>query len=115
RHLLLLREIQERTGGFTEFVPLSFVHSEAPMFRRRLVEGVRQGATGNEVLAMHAVARLVLGRTFRNVQASWVKEGPRLAQVLLDAGCNDLGGTLINESISTSAGAAHGQMVPPGE
>jgi FO synthase subunit 2 len=64
---------------------------------------------------MHALARLMLGPTFRNIQASWVKEGPKLAQLLLDAGANDLGGTLINESISTSAGAGFGQLVPPGE
>lgn len=112
-HLLLLRDLQARTGGFTEFVPLSFVHAEAPMFRT--MPGVRAGATGAEVVNLHALARLVLGPTFRNIQASWVKEGPRLAQVLLDAGCNDLGGTLMNESISTSAGAQFGQLVPPKE
>jgi FO synthase subunit 2 len=85
------------------------------MYRRGLVAGVRPGATGAEVVRMHALARLMLGATFRNVQASWVKEGPKLAQLLLQAGCNDLGGTLINESISTSAGAGHGQLVPPTE
>jgi FO synthase subunit 2 len=115
RHLALLRSIQKDTGGFTEFVPLSLIHSEAPMYARRLVPGVRPGATGVEVLRMHALARLMLGPTIRNIQASWVKEGPKLAQVLLDAGANDLGGTLINESISTSAGAGHGQLVPPAE
>lgn len=112
-HLELLRSIQAETGGFTEFVPLSFVHQEAPMYRH--LEGVRAGATGAEVLRLHALARLYLGPTFRNIQASWVKEGPRLAQLLLEAGCNDLGGTLINESISTSAGASFGQLVPPKE
>jgi FO synthase subunit 2 len=115
RHLALLRSVQKDTGGFTEFVPLSLIHQEAPMYRRGLVHGVRPGATGAEVLRMHALARLMLGATFRNVQASWVKEGPKLAQLLLQAGCNDLGGTLINESISTSAGAGHGQLVPPTE
>ena len=85
------------------------------MYRRGLVPGVRQGATGLEVIKMHALARLFLGPLFRNIQCSWVKEGPKLAQVLLAAGCNDMGGTLINESISTSAGAAYGQLVPPGE
>ncbi len=115
RHLALLRSIQKDTGGFTEFVPLSLIHGEAPMYARRLVPGVRPGATGVEVLRMHALARLVLGPTIRNIQSSWVKEGPKLAQVLLDAGANDLGGTLINESISTSAGAGHGQLVPPAE
>jgi 7,8-didemethyl-8-hydroxy-5-deazariboflavin synthase CofH subunit len=115
RHLALLRSIQKDTGGFTEFVPLSLVHTEAPMYAKRLVPGVRPGATGAEVVAMHALARLMLGPTIRNIQASWVKEGPKLAQLLLDAGANDLGGTLINESISTSAGAAYGQLVPPAE
>jgi FO synthase subunit 2 len=115
RHLALLRSVQKDTGGFTEFVPLSLIHQEAPMYRRGLVAGVRPGATGAEVVRMHALARLMLGATFRNVQASWVKEGPKLAQLLLQAGCNDLGGTLINESISTSAGAGHGQLVPPTE
>ena len=115
RHMALLRDIQRETGGFTEFVPLSLIHQEAPMYRRRLVPGVRPGATGTEVVKMHALARLILGPTFKNIQASWVKEGPKLAQYLLDCGANDLGGTLINESISTSAGAPYGQLVPPAE
>ena len=115
RHMGLLRDIQKDTGGFTEFVPLSLIYQEAPMYRRGLVPGVRQGATGLEVVKMHALARLFLGPTFRNIQCSWVKEGPKLAQCLLAAGANDMGGTLINESISTSAGAAYGQLVPPGE
>ncbi|PYM13210.1 MAG: 7,8-didemethyl-8-hydroxy-5-deazariboflavin synthase subunit CofH [Candidatus Rokuibacteriota bacterium] len=115
RHMDLLRSIQKDTGGFTEFVPLSLIHSEAPMWSKKLVPGVRPGATGAEVVAMHALARVMLGATIRNVQASWVKEGPKLAQLLLDAGANDLGGTLINESISTSAGASYGQLVPPAE
>ena len=115
RHMNLLREIQKDTGGFTEFVPLSLIYQEAPMYRQGLVPGVRQGATGIEVVKMHALARLFLGPTFRNIQSSWVKEGPKLAQLLLAAGANDLGGTLINESISTSAGAGYGQLVPPAE
>jgi FO synthase subunit 2 len=115
RHMALLRDVQKDTGGFTEFVPLSLIHQEAPMYRRGLVAGVRAGATGIEVVRMHALARLMLGATFRNIQASWVKEGPKLAQLLLAAGANDLGGTLINESISTSAGAPYGQLVPPAE
>jgi 2-iminoacetate synthase ThiH len=96
-------------------VPLSLIHSEAPMYAKNLIPGVRPGATGVEVLRMHALARLMLGPSIPNVQASWVKEGPKLAQLLLDAGANDLGGTLINESISTSAGAQYGQLVPPAE
>ena len=115
RHMALLRGIQKDTGGFTEFVPLSLIHQEAPMYRRGLVPGVRPGATGIEVVKMHALARLFLGPTFRNIQSSWVKEGPKLAQCLLTAGANDVGGTLINESISTSAGAGYGQLVPPAE
>ena len=115
RHMALLRSVQKETGGFTEFVPLSLIHSEAPMYSKKLVPGVRPGATGIEVVLMHALARLMLGPTFRNIQASWVKEGPKLCQVLLTVGANDLGGTLINESISTSAGATYGQLVPPGE
>jgi 7,8-didemethyl-8-hydroxy-5-deazariboflavin synthase CofH subunit len=114
-HMDLLRSMQRETGGFTEFVPLSLIHQEAPMYRRGLVPGVRPGATGLEVVTMHALARLYLGAAVRNIQASWVKEGPKLAQCLLAAGANDLGGTLINESISTSAGAAYGQLVPPRE
>jgi FO synthase subunit 2 len=115
RHMALLRAIQKDTGGFTEFVPLSLIHSEAPMYAKNLVEGVRPGATGVEIVRMHALARLMLGPVLRNIQASWVKEGPKLAQLLLDAGANDLGGTLINESISTSAGASYGQLVPPAD
>jgi len=115
RHMDLLRSIQRQTGGFTEFVPLSLIHYEAPMYLRGLVPGVRQGATGVEVIKMHALARLILGPTFRNIQSSWVKEGPKMAQYLLSAGANDVGGTLINESISTSAGAGYGQLVPPAE
>ena len=115
RHMALLRAIQKDTGGFTEFVPLSLIHSEAPMWAKGLVPGVRPGATGAEVVKMHALARVMLGATFRNVQSSWVKEGPKLAQLLLAAGANDLGGTLINESISTSAGAQYGQLVGPAE
>src|SRR5256886_12441353 len=99
RHMALLRSIQKDTGGFTEFVPLSLIHSEAPMYAKRLVDGVRPGATGIEVVKLHALARLMLGAALRNIQSSWVKEGPKLAQLLLDAGANDLGGTLINESI----------------
>src|SRR5262245_13078806 len=115
RHLGLLRSIQKDTGGFTEFVPLSLIHSEAPMWSKSLVADVRPGATGAEVVRLHALARCVLGAVIPNLQASWVKEGPKLAQLLLEAGANDLGGTLINESISTSAGAQYGQLVGPGE
>jgi 7,8-didemethyl-8-hydroxy-5-deazariboflavin synthase CofH subunit len=112
-HLFLLRDIQRQTGGFSEFVPLSFIHQEAPMTFRSLVPEARRGASADEVVAMHALARIVLGKTFRNVQTSWVKEGPRFSAYLLRAGCNDVGGTLINESISTSAGASYGQLQSP--
>ncbi|MFO0692736.1 MAG: 5-amino-6-(D-ribitylamino)uracil--L-tyrosine 4-hydroxyphenyl transferase CofH [Polyangiales bacterium] len=113
RHLDLLRSIQKETGGFTEFVPLSFVHEESPLFLANEVDGVRSGPTGQDVIRLYAIARLMLGATFRNIQASWVKEGLRTSQWLLSCGVNDLGGTLMNESISTSAGAQHGQLLRP--
>eukprot|EP00127_Corallochytrium_limacisporum_P003826 Clim_evm40s153 gene=Clim_evmTU40s153 len=115
-HLLHLRNLQGRTGGITEFVPLSFVFSEAPMFRKGKLGNIvcRPGPTGIEVLLMHAVGRLALDN-IKNVQVSWVKEGARMAQILLNAGANDLGGSLINESISTSAGAKNGQLMRPRE
>lgn len=115
RHLALLRDVQKETGGFTEFVPLSFVHWEAPMYRKRLVKDVRAGATGGEVVKMYAVSRLMLNNWIPNLQVSWVKEGPKLAQFCLNVGANDFGGTLINESISTTAGAIHGQLMRPRE
>ena len=115
RHIALLRDIQQSTGGFTEFVPLSFVASEAPMFLKGTVENVRSGPTGMDVIKVHAIARIMLNNWIPNIQASWVKEGSRMSQLLLTAGVNDLGGTLINESISTSAGAMHGQLMRPAE
>ena len=115
RHLALLRGIQQKTGGITEFVPLSFVHTEAPMFMKNLVQDVRPGPTGMDVVKMHAIARIMLNNWIPNIQASWVKEGARMSQLLLTAGVNDLGGTLINESISTAAGAQHGQLMRPTE
>ena len=114
-HIGLLRDIQRGTGGFTEFVPLSFVNSEAPMFLKGLVDNVRTGPTGMDVIKVHAIARIMLNGWIPNIQASWVKEGSRVSQLLLNAGVNDLGGTLINESISTSAGAQHGQLMRPSE
>jgi FO synthase len=110
RHLLRLRDQQKKTGGFTEFVPLPFVHMEAPIF---LKGGARPGPTFREALLMHAVGRLALHPWITNVQASWVKLGMGGAQAVLRAGANDLGGTLMNESISRAAGAAHGQEMPP--
>jgi FO synthase subunit 2 len=115
RHLDLLRRVQGETGGFTEFVPLSFVHSEAPMWQFDRPADMRAGPSTEDVLRFTAVARLLLGHGFRNLQASWVKEGLPLAKRLLDWGANDLGGTLINESISTAAGAGHGQRRSPAE
>ena len=110
RHLLELREQQRRSGGFTEFVPLPFVHMEAPMYLRGQA---RPGPTFREAMLMHAVARLALHPWITNVQASWVKLGVEGAQAVLQAGANDLGGTLMNESISRAAGAEHGQEMPP--
>lgn len=114
-HLGLIREIQRQTGGFTEFIPLSFVHEEAPMWGKRLVAGVRPGATGSEVVKMYAVSRIMLNNWVPNIQVSWVKEGPKFAQFCLNAGGNDFMGTLMNESISTSAGAPFGQRLRPRE
>jgi FO synthase subunit 2 len=115
KHIDLIRGIQQQTGGVTEFVPLSFVHTEAPMFMQGLVNDVRPGPSGIDVIKMHAIARIMLNNWIPNIQASWVKEGPRMSQLLLTAGVNDLGGTLINESISTAAGAQHGQLMRPSE
>ncbi len=114
-HIGLIRDIQMKTGGITEFVPLSFVNSEAPMFLKGLIENVRSGPTGMDVIKIHAISRIMLNNWIPNIQASWVKEGSRMSQLLLNSGVNDLGGTLINESISTSAGAQHGQLMRPGE
>ena len=114
RHLELLRSIQRDTGGFTELVPLSFVHAEAPLFASQ-VAGVRAGPSGVDVVRTHALARVMVGEDIPNLQVSWVKEGLRMAEWLLACGVNDLGGTLMNESISTSAGASHGQLATPAE
>ena len=114
-HLDILRNIQKRTGGITEFVPLSFVYEEAPMFHRQSIPGLRPGATGAEVMKMYAVSRLMLNHWIPNLQVSWVKEGPKLSQIALLAGANDFGGTLINESISTAAGAGYGQLMKPAQ
>jgi FO synthase subunit 2 len=114
-HLSILRDIQKRTGGITEFVPLSFVYEETPIFHRNRIAGLRRGASGAEVMKMYAVSRLVLNRWIPNLQVSWVKEGPKLSQIALLAGANDFGGTLINESISTAAGAGYGQLMKPSQ
>jgi FO synthase len=110
RHLLRLRDQQRRSGGFTELVPLPFVHMEAPIYLRGRA---RPGPTFREALLVHAVGRLALHPWITNVQASWVKLGPDGARAALAAGCNDLGGTLMNESISRAAGAKFGQELPP--
>jgi FO synthase len=110
RHLLVLRDLQAETGGITEFVPLPFVHMEAPMYLRGMA---RKGPTLREAVLMHAVARLVLHPLITNIQTSWVKMGPEGAALCLNAGANDLGGTLMNESISRAAGTQHGQEFPP--
>ena len=110
RHLLRLRELQMRTGGFTEFVPLPFVAEEAPIY---LKGQARRGPTFREAVLMHAVARLALHPHISNIQTSWVKMGPEGVQACLNAGANDLGGTLMNETITRAAGAAHGEEMPP--
>ena len=110
RHLLRVRALQARTGGFTEFVPLPFIPMEAPI---SLKGGARLGPTYREAVLMHAVARLALHPLIPNIQTSWVKLGAAGAAACLNAGCNDLGGTLMNESISRAAGASFGQEMPP--
>jgi FO synthase len=110
RHLLHIRDLQERTGGFTEFVPLPFIHMEAPLYHQGRA---RKGPTLRETILMHAVSRLVLNPVIRNIQVSWVKLGANGATACLEAGANDMGGTLMNESISRAAGTEHGQEQPP--
>ena len=114
-HMVKLRDIQKETQGFTEFVPLNFVHSEAPMYKHQLHEGIQKGGSGNDVLLTHAIARIMFNNSIDNIQMSWVKEGQKMSQLLLMWGANDFGGTLINESISTSAGSEYGQLLRPKE
>ena len=115
QHLAKIREIQKETGGFTEFVPLNFIFNEAPMYKHHLHDGIRQGASAKDVLLTHAVSRIMLNNYINNIQMSWVKEGQKMSQLLLMWGANDFGGTLINESISTSAGSTQGQLLRPKE
>ncbi|MEJ8569757.1 5-amino-6-(D-ribitylamino)uracil--L-tyrosine 4-hydroxyphenyl transferase CofH [Elongatibacter sediminis] len=110
RHLLRLREAQTETGGFTELVPLPFVHMQSPIYRKG---HARKGPTYRESILMHAISRLVLHPHIRNIQTSWTKMGREGALTCLKAGANDLGGTLMNESISRAAGASHGQEMLP--
>jgi FO synthase len=106
-HLLRVRELQNETGGFTEFVPLPFVHMEAPIWRKG---GTRSGPSWREAVLMHAVARIALDGVIPNIQTSWVKLGPDGAAAMLQSGANDLGGTLMDESITRSAGGVNGQI-----
>jgi FO synthase len=110
RHLLRIRALQSRTGGFTEFVPLPFVPMETPIYLRGLS---RLGPTFREAVLMHAIARFVLNPMMRNIQTSWVKMGRDGVALCLGAGANDLGGTLMNESITRAAGALHGEEMAP--
>ena len=110
RHLIRVRDLQAKTGGFTEFVPLPFVHMEAPMY---LKGKARKGPTFREAILMHAVSRLALHGYVDNIQTSWVKMGEEGVSACLNAGANDLGGTLMNESITRAAGADHGQEWSP--
>jgi FO synthase len=110
RHLLHLRNLQKETGGFTELVPLPFVAAEAPI---ALKGQARLGPTFREAVLMHAIGRLALHPHIKNIQASWVKMGVEGARHCLQAGANDLGGTLMNESITRAAGAEHGEELPP--
>lgn len=110
RHIVRTRDLQKRTGGFTEFVPLPFVHMASPIYLKRRA---RRGPTWRETVLMHAVGRIGYHGRIDNIQASWVKLGVRGAQQLLLAGVNDLGGTLMDENISRAAGATHGQGISP--
>ena len=110
RHLVLTRDLQRQTGGFTEFVPLPFVHMASPIYLQRKS---RRGPTFREVVLMHAIGRIAYGDLIPNIQASWVKIGVEGVRQLLQAGVNDLGGTLMNENISRAAGATHGQGKTP--
>lgn len=110
RHLLRIRAVQERTGGFTEFVPLPFVHMEAPLY---LKGRARRGPTFREAVLLHAVSRIALYKQIDNIQTSWVKMGEEGVAACLAAGANDLGGSLMNETITRSAGAGHGQEWSP--
>lgn len=111
-HLEILRNIQKKTGGFTEFVPLTFMHKNAPIYKKGISSA---GTTGTEDLKLYAVSRLMFRDLIKNIQVSWVKLGFKFAQICLMAGTNDLGGTLGEENISRSAGAAHGVYTPPSE
>ena len=115
KHMELIRSLQRETRGFTEFVPLSFVHNEAPMYNKNIIHGISPGPSGTDIIKMHSISRIMLNNYIKNIQVSWVKEGERMSQILLSAGVNDFGGTLINESISTSAGSGHGQFMRPKE
>jgi FO synthase len=112
RHILRLRRLQEETGGITEFVPLPFVHMEAPIY---LKGRARRGPTFREAVLMHAVGRLALNPLVTNIQTSWVKMGRDGVKACLRSGANDLGGTLMDETITRSAGASHGQEMTPAE
>src|SRR5919112_3012874 len=114
-HLSILKKIQKETNHFTEFVPLSFIHTESPMYNLGLIPKMREGADGLEVLKMHAISRIFFNQLIKNIQVSWVKEGQKLSQIILGCGANDMGGCLINESISTSAGSQYGQLLRPKE
>ena len=113
-HLARLRGIQKETGGFTELVPLSFVHKESPLYKENPAI-VRRGPTLDEIKRMHAIARIMLSGWIDNIQVSWTKLGPKIAQEMLSLGVNDLGGTLMNESISRSSGSEFGQEITASE
>jgi FO synthase len=112
RHIVRTRDLQRETGGFTEFVPLPFVHMAAPIYLQRKA---RPGPTFREALLMHAVGRIAYAGAIDNIQVSWVKMGKGGVQQALQAGVNDLGGTLMDENISRAAGASHGQRMTEAE
>ena len=109
-HICKIRDIQKETGGFTELVPLSFIYSDSPLFLSD-PKNVRKGPNLNEIKKMHSVSRIILNGRINNIQVSWPKLGPKLAKEILQIGANDLGGTLMNESISRAAGGKNGQEI----
>ena len=111
-HLTILKEIQKETSGFTEFIPLSFVHPNTPIFKKGLAHA---GASGLDDIKMYAVSRLMLDRYINHIQVSWVKLGPKFAQFCLNSGADDFGGTLMEENISKSAGSLSGQYLSSSE
>ena len=115
KHIMLIKNIQKETHGFTEFVPLNFIYEESPMYKNNMYNKIKHSISLKNILLTYAISRIILNNYINNIQVSWVKEGKKIAQIILDWGANDFGGTLINESISTAAGSLYGQIMKPKE